>query len=115
MSGLPRLRLDECLADPGLAQRLPRETAVALLANLSVVQAALVARILAEPAPTLGAAPGSAEPDRLLTPEEAANRLGQTRRWLFRHAKTLPFARRLSRKALRFSERGLERWLAARR
>jgi predicted DNA-binding transcriptional regulator AlpA len=108
-------RLDECVVDPSLARRLPRETALALLANLSVVQAALVARILAEPAPTLGAHPGSAESDRLLTPEETAQRLGQTRRWLYRHAETLPFARRLSRKALRFSERGLERWLAARR
>jgi predicted DNA-binding transcriptional regulator AlpA len=63
----------------------------------------------------LGAAPESTEVDCLLTPEVAAQRLGQTRRWLYRHAKTLPFARRLSRKALRFSERGLERWLAARR
>ena len=48
--------------------------------------------------------------DRLLKPEEAARMLNVTPRWLYRHAKKLPFTRRLSRKALRFSEAGLLRW-----
>jgi excisionase family DNA binding protein len=55
------------------------------------------------------------EKDRLLTPEEAAERLGQNVRWLYRHAKELPFTRRISRKNLRFSEASLLRWLAARK
>ncbi len=54
------------------------------------------------------------EADQLLTPEEAGRLLGVTPRWLYRHAKRLPFTKRLSRKALRFSEKGLRRWLAAR-
>jgi len=53
------------------------------------------------------------EPDRLLTPEEAASILGQNVRWLYRHANKLSFTRRISRKNLRFSEAGLRRWIAA--
>ena len=53
------------------------------------------------------------EADQLLTPEEAGQLLGVTPRWLYRHAKRLPFTRRLSRKTLRFSEAGLRRWQAA--
>lgn len=56
-----------------------------------------------------------AEKDKLLTPEQAAEMLGQKVRWLYRHASRLPFTRRLSRKSLRFSENGLRRWVAARR
>ena len=55
------------------------------------------------------------ERDRLLTPEETAEILGQTVRWLHRHANKLPFTRRISRKNLGFSEAGLRRWLAARK
>ena len=40
--------------------------------------------------------------------------LGVTVTWLYRHAGKLLFARRLSLKALRFSEAGLHRWLAGR-
>ena len=36
-------------------------------------------------------------------------------RWLYRHAKTMPFSRKLSPKVLRFSRAGLLRWLATRR
>ncbi|MBI2358327.1 MAG: helix-turn-helix domain-containing protein [Deltaproteobacteria bacterium] len=53
--------------------------------------------------------------DRLLTPAEAAAILNVKPRWLYRHANRLPFTRRLSRKALRFSEAGLFRWQAARK
>ena len=55
------------------------------------------------------------EKERLLTPEEAAEILGQDVRWLYRHANELPFTRRINRKNLRFSEAGLRRWLAARK
>jgi len=53
--------------------------------------------------------------DRLLKPEEAAPMLNVTKRWMYAHAKKLPFTRRLSRKALRFSEVGLLRWKSARK
>jgi predicted DNA-binding transcriptional regulator AlpA len=57
----------------------------------------------------------TAEPDRLLTAEEAAAILGQSVKWLYRHAAKLPFTRRMSRKNIRFSQRGLRLWLAAKK
>ena len=53
--------------------------------------------------------------DRLLTAEEAAAILGVTPRWLYRHAKGLPFAKRISRKCLRFVESGTRKWLATKK
>lgn len=53
-------------------------------------------------------------PDRLLTAAEAAAVLGVSNRWLYGHARQLPFARHLSRRALRFSEAGLRRWVERR-
>jgi len=55
------------------------------------------------------------EPERLLTPEEAAGLIGVKKEWLYRHSRQLPFTRRLSRKKIRFNEAGLKRWLAARK
>jgi hypothetical protein len=43
--------------------------------------------------------------------DEAARRLGVTRRWLLRRASRLAFARKLSRKVVRFDPVGLENWL----
>jgi predicted DNA-binding transcriptional regulator AlpA len=72
-----------------------------------------------EQAPRPASAPASAVPawseDDLLTIDEAAARLRVSPRWLYRHAKNLPFSRKLSRKVLRFSRAGIARWLATRR
>jgi len=54
-------------------------------------------------------------PDDLLTVEEAAAALRVSPRWLYRHAKQLPFARKLSPKVLRFSRSGMARWMATKR
>lgn len=61
------------------------------------------------------AASATSDNDRLLSVREAAEILKVTPQWLYRHARHLPFSRRLSRKALRFSEAGLRRWAASRR
>jgi hypothetical protein len=50
-----------------------------------------------------------------LTPQEAAKIMGVDTNWLYRHRKTLPFAKGLSKKALRFDEAGLRRWMASRK
>jgi hypothetical protein len=52
----------------------------------------------------------SSEPDRTLNADEIAAELGQTRRWVFRHAKKLGFIRRISRKSLAASATEVRRW-----
>jgi excisionase family DNA binding protein len=56
--------------------------------------------------------PEPEQSDRLLTVREAAQRLGVSTRYIYGHVDRYPFARRLGPKTLRFSERGLEKWLA---
>jgi excisionase family DNA binding protein len=59
-----------------------------------------------------GAAANPPGHDDLLTVDEAAEVLRVSPRWLYRHARHLPFTRKLSRKVLRFSRSGINRWLA---
>jgi predicted DNA-binding transcriptional regulator AlpA len=53
-------------------------------------------------------------PDELLTVEQAATRLGTTPDWLYRQAKRLPFTVRLGPRQLRFSSRGITRYIRQR-
>jgi predicted DNA-binding transcriptional regulator AlpA len=60
------------------------------------------------------ATPGEvAVTDRLLTVHQAAERLGLSASQVYKQAHGWPFTRKLSAKALRFSEAGLERWLSS--
>ncbi len=52
-------------------------------------------------------------PDRVLTPEEAAEIAGCTVRWIRTVTRGLPFRRDLSRETVRFSEAGLRAWLTS--
>jgi predicted DNA-binding transcriptional regulator AlpA len=106
-------RLDALLADPSQVAALPPEAARDLLLQLAPLTEALRLRALA-PASANGQPEPSAE-DRLLTPEDAARLLSVTPAWLYRRSKSLPFARHLSRKCLRFSEAGLRKWQTAKR
>ncbi len=56
------------------------------------------------------AAPEPQATDRLLTVDQVAGRLGVTPDYVYRHAKGWPFRRKVG-KYLKFSERGLERWM----
>ncbi len=58
---------------------------------------------------------GQRDGDSLLDAEEAAITLAVSPDWLYRNAKKLPFARKLGPKVLRFSHRGMEKWLATRK
>ena len=107
--------LDDIARDPGCAGGLPARTLAALQSRAAVVLAALAAEALAaatEPgAQVRPNKPASAgDHDRTLNADEIAAELGQTRRWVFRNARKLPFVRRISRKALAGSEAGLRRW-----
>lgn len=106
------MRLTEVLARlEERAAAAEREGATAPVANVYRVVIDDL-RPLASKDGTAPAAPRADE--RLLTVGEAATLLGVAPRWLYRHASGLPFTRRLSPKALRFSESGLHRWLERR-
>lgn len=58
---------------------------------------------------------GHREEDRLLDAEEASRALRVSPDWLYRHAKKLPFTRKLGAKMLRFSYQGIQKYLATRK
>ena len=55
------------------------------------------------------------EVDRLLSAEEAATLLSMSEDWLYRHAKKLPFTRKVGSKMLRFSQQGIIKWMDTRK
>jgi excisionase family DNA binding protein len=89
-----------------LIDHLPLDQIPAILAALSAMAGAASARILGSE--DAGDTPAEAA-DENLSIEEAARRLGVSKDYLYRHAKKLPFTRRIGRRLL-FSARGLERW-----
>ena len=95
------------------AECLP-EDAPALIGELQRMQATVQARMISALAHPDGHPEASAAADRLLTVKEAAQRLGVSADWLYRHARTLPFVVRLGA-GLRFSARGIERYIRQRR
>jgi len=81
---------------------LPPEQLPRLLGELGEIRCTAIARLSAvAPAPVQ---------DQLLDVEAAAQRLGVSRDYLYRHHAELPFTRRMG-KALRFSLLGIEKWL----
>lgn len=108
--------LDQILRNPCVADSLPREVWEQLLREAAAVQCTLVAHPpSAASGENSGRASTSEADDKMLTVEEAAIRLRQSRRWLYRHASHLPFVRRLSPRSLLVSEAGLARWLDRRK
>ena len=97
-----------------LIERAKPEELPDLAAELARGLASVLARAATVATPTPVAATLDA-PDALLSVAEAATRLGMPKSWLYRHAKTLPFALKLGHRTLRFDARGLERWARSRR
>ncbi len=81
---------------------LPTEQIPRLLGELEEIRCTALARLSA-PAP-------ARTQEQLLDVEAAAQRLGVSRDYLYRHHAELPFTRRMG-KALRFSVVGIEKWL----
>lgn len=54
------------------------------------------------------------EEDRLMKVDEAAEILGVKKRWLYDRSDSLPFAKKLAPRTLRFSEAGLREWIETR-
>jgi predicted DNA-binding transcriptional regulator AlpA len=86
-----------------------------LIAKLEMARGALKARRIILSGET--AAPASAQdaPDRLLRVGEAAQRIGIAVDTLYRNADDYPFTQRPRPRCLRFSERGIEKWIKTRR
>ena len=83
----------------------PLETLGPIALHLAALQVAVATRLAAPRGRDDG-------PDRLLRVQDAAALLEMSVDWLYRHADRLPFTVRTGR-SLRFSERGLRRYLAA--
>jgi excisionase family DNA binding protein len=109
MSLSPLPSLDELAADPVKVASLSPEAARSVALRALVVLGALASVSTAPISP----ARQSDDEDNLLTTEEAAQRLGVSQDWLYRRAASLPFTVRLGR-ALRFSVRGLDRYIRLR-
>jgi len=107
------------MSEPPITLTPEERLALRIVASLAARLGAPGAEVAVTPdclAPKPSEVPTSALPDSdLLTITEAAALIKMSPRWLYRHARNLPFTRRISRKALRFSRSGLDRWLAVRR
>lgn len=103
-------------SDPSRIADVSPDALPALIGEAEALRARLWARLQAVSAPVAPApaSNGNGGPERLLTAQQAAERLGVSKRWVYRRADSLPFTRRLSEGTLRFSERGLERWKESR-
>ena len=53
--------------------------------------------------------------DKMLTAADVAEVLAVDKSWVYRHAAQLPFTRHISEQTLRFSSKGLQKWIASRR
>lgn len=112
LTALPTL--DEVAARADCVADLPQAAVMNLLLRAASVQNILTARLIscAASAPIEVAIDDAG--DRLLTPDEVAQRFRRSSKFVYRHASKWPFARRVGR-GWRFSEKGLERWIARQR
>lgn len=103
--------LADLLEDRQRAEEVSLEAIPPLLCQLSALQSTLAARLARPPSNGQGEPPGE---DQLLTVEEAARKLGVSKDWLYRHSRKLPFSVRLGHRQLRFTARGIERYIRQR-
>lgn len=94
----------------------PEDVAPAVATELLEALGPLVGRLAARAAAgdVRGAMTPEPEGDRLVTPREAANRLGVTLDWVYRHCDRIG-GRRLSRRTMRFPESALVQYVAGKR
>ena len=111
---LAKLTIHELMEDVSLAERLRPEEVPKILAQLggramklAALQTALAARLaVARPNKIDGG-----DMDKLLTVREAAEILGVSEDHLYREASRYPFTVKLSERRLRFSLRGIRKFI----
>ena len=97
------------------ADELPQTQISVALAKITTVASSLAARLVLGTIPAHEPA-GLPPRDRLLTIDEAAEKLGGVKKgWLYRHSARLPFTVRVSPRRLRFSELGIDKYIVQRR
>ena len=101
------------LRDPATLDQISPSEVPDVVGAMEALKFRLLFRLVGNP--TGEKSPAPVEADTLLTAKQAAPLLNVTPHWLYRHARQLPFTRRLSRKVLRFSESGLRRWQVIKR
>ena len=106
--------LESLICAPGAAEKVPVAQIPFLLERLAGLQQRLSFRLVRSAETSMQPRCPVDEP-RLLKVGQVAEILGVSARWLYERADQLPFARKLSKKALRFSEAGLRRWMATKR
>ncbi len=102
---------DITLPDP---MEIPEESIAPMISRLASLQSILAMRLVSISISASRHASRPEEDDEFLTASQAAKLLNVSEDWLYRRSLRLPFARKLSSKALRFSKAGLMRWRAAR-
>ena len=97
--------IDSIASNPSLANDLNSEEALDMLVLLASIQPVLSAVAYS------GNVENMFTGDRLLKVGEVAVRLNGDSDWVYRNKDELPFTRRLSSNQLRFSEKGLEKYI----
>ena len=107
--------LDDLAREPAIARGLPRAALAALLAKTAAVQSALAAELAADAGDTSAVTNFSdnGNADRLLDAKRAAQLLGVSPSYLYRRKK-LPFVVRIEGGPVRFSAKGIERYIRSR-
>ena len=103
------LSLADLITNPSKTVDVPTEAVPPLLGEIECLRAKLWARMMT--LPTRGPGYALTTEDRLLTARQAAQRLGMSTDYLYRHADELPFTVRVSPGQLRFSSQGIQRYI----
>ena len=100
--------LSDIARDPSKVESLPRQVVWDLMVELNGLQSTLLGRLA-----LFSRTPGKDSPqdDRLLDITEASKRLAVSKDWLYRNAKKLPFTKRIGQRQLRFSSKGIDRYI----
>ena len=109
---LHALDLAALLDHPEQVAQVPPEQVPPVLCRLAALQTMLAARLAAEA--TSSPATSEQGPEKLLDVRQAAERIGMSTDWLYRHKDKLPFTRPVGTRTVRFSDAGITRWLARR-
>ena len=99
-------KIEDLIDDPGQVETLSYGQTVDMLARIGALQPILIGRLA-----SLGSDHKESKSDTLLNVEEASERLGVSKDWLYRHAKELPFTKRIGHRQLRFSDMGIEKYI----